>query len=57
MVTGQYLYVYSMLSVHVEEVIRNIGAAMSHWETQTCVRFVNRTTQPDFIVFNSGRCG
>ena len=43
--------------VCIDEVRRNIAAAMRHWETQTCIRFINRSTQTDFIVFNSGRCG
>ena len=51
------LHIRVTVSVCVDEVKRNIMAAMRHWETQTCIRFVNRTTHSDFIVFNSGRCG
>ena len=51
----QVCVIWKILSA--DEVKRNIAAAMSHWETQTCIRFVNRTTQHDFIVINEGRCG
>lgn len=28
-----------------------VSDAMTHWETHTCIRFVPRTTEPDYVVF------
>lgn len=30
---------------------------MRHWENYTCITFVERTTEPDFIVFTQRPCG
>ncbi|KAK2156973.1 hypothetical protein LSH36_201g01018 [Paralvinella palmiformis] len=35
----------------------NIIQAMGQWQRHTCIRFVNRTTEEDYIVFNPGPCG
>lgn len=32
-------------------------SAMRHWENYTCITFVERTTEPDFIVFTQRPCG
>lgn len=31
--------------------------AMRHWENYTCISFVERTDEPDFIVFTQRPCG
>lgn len=31
--------------------------AMHHWENLTCLSFVHRTTEKDYIFFHKGRCG
>ncbi|PFX27229.1 Bone morphogenetic protein 1-like, partial [Stylophora pistillata] len=31
--------------------------AMRHWENATCLTFIERTTEKDFIYFHKGRCG
>jgi len=31
--------------------------AMRHWENMTCLSFVERTTEKDYIYFHKGRCG
>ena len=40
-----------------EMVKQNIYLAMSHWERHTCIEFVNRTTEDDYIEFEPGSCG
>lgn len=31
--------------------------AMRHWENTTCLTFIERTTEKDYIYFHKGRCG
>lgn len=31
--------------------------AMRHWENSTCLSFIERTTEKDYIYFHKGRCG
>ncbi|XP_067041555.1 tolloid-like protein 1 [Acropora muricata] len=31
--------------------------AMRHWENLTCLSFVERTTEKDYVFFHKGRCG
>ena len=50
--------VYNIICKYILEFVENnIYKAMSHWEQHTCIRFVNRTNEHDFIVFNPGQCG
>ncbi|XP_013379949.1 tolloid-like protein 2 [Lingula anatina] len=37
--------------------LATIHQAMAHWEENTCIRFVKRTTQKDYIEFAPGSCG
>ena len=30
---------------------------MRHWENSTCLSFIERTTEKDYIYFHKGRCG
>lgn len=49
---------YKPLLLKIIEVVRqNIYHAMGHWQLHTCIRFVNRTTQEDYIEFEPGPCG
>lgn len=34
-----------------------ITKAMRHWEDKTCLSFIDRTTETDYIFFHKGRCG
>ncbi|CAH1794997.1 unnamed protein product [Owenia fusiformis] len=40
-----------------DAVTENIQLAMSHWEKNTCIRFINRTYEKDYIYFTPGHCG
>ena len=40
-----------------EDMLGHILQAMGHWEKLTCIRFVNRTTEKDYIEFEPGPCG
>ena len=31
--------------------------AMRHWENFTCLSFIERTTEKDYVFFHKGRCG
>ncbi|XP_064633590.1 bone morphogenetic protein 1-like [Lineus longissimus] len=48
---------YIMNSNTTDSVKINIYAAMAHWEEHTCIKFVPRTTEKDYIEFAPGRCG
>ena len=41
----------------LENIKQNILQAMSHWEKNTCIRFINQTDEKDYIIFNPGPCG
>ncbi|XP_070579813.1 bone morphogenetic protein 1-like [Ptychodera flava] len=34
-----------------------INQAIAHWEEHTCIRFVSRTTEEDYVEFARGKCG
>ena len=53
---GAIVY-YAFDSSLSESFISNIVKAMEWWTTTTCVRFIKRTTQPDYVVFQALKSG
>jgi len=41
----------------IETVRENIVQAMNHWHSHTCIQFVKRTNQQNFLLLESGPCG
>ncbi|XP_074649292.1 bone morphogenetic protein 1-like [Tubulanus polymorphus] len=48
---------YIINSNITDRIRSNIHYAISHWENLTCIRFVERTAEKDFIEFTPGACG
>ena len=49
--------VFILLFPWIDYVRQNINQAMVQWEKFTCIKFVNRTDEADYVIFNPGPCG
>lgn len=47
-------YTFDCSVEHMPSVIESVKLAMSEWENKTCIRFVPRTTQTDYVNFFRG---